>query len=87
MTLVTKGVFICGFTALDDLPGKDRKSPVAVLRLLAETKRFSVFDANSPILARSLERIVNSGWAEFTPEIFPWTSVEVTEAGHEALKV
>jgi hypothetical protein len=75
----------CRFSALDDLPKKSRCTEIKVLRLLAETGRFSSFEVDDP-LARSLQKIQQNGWAVFDTTVpYPWTKVTMTDAGRAAL--
>jgi hypothetical protein len=74
---------LCRFSALDDLPRTQRSDPLAVLQLLAKTGRFSSFEVDQR-LAASLQHIERHGWARFEPMGFPWTQVNLTEAGVKA---
>jgi hypothetical protein len=73
---------LCRFSALDDLPAKQRSDPRAVLRLLAETGRFSCFEVDRR-LADTLVHIEGHGWAVFhhNGDDYPWTRVSLTPAG------
>jgi hypothetical protein len=71
------------FSTLDDLPANQRSDPLAVLRLLAATGRFSCFEVDRR-LAVSLGHIKSHGWAILEPMGFPWTRVKLTSAGEAA---
>ena len=79
--------FVCTFSVgLDDLPRKKQRDSYAVLAVLAEKRRFSVFEATAnQDIANTMTRIQRSGWVTTTPVGFPWTDVELTDAGWAAL--
>lgn len=96
-------VFICSFSSgLDDMKRKDQKDVVKVLRVLAQCKRFSVFEAtaNQPI-ASMMDRICHKGCTLVGPDgtkrsygklitivggNYPWTHIELTEGGKRLLE-
>lgn len=77
---------LCQFSTLDDLRPKDRKDVVTVLRVMAKTGRFSVFEATAySSLAKTIDRIFSEGLVKRTGGEFPWTEVELTDAGRATL--
>ena len=75
--------FVDRFSALDDLPAKDRRDVFKVLAALDKVGRFSCFEVDDH-LAGPITRIMKSGWVE-TGGDYPWTTVKLTEAGRSAL--
>jgi hypothetical protein len=90
-------VHIDRFSAgLDDLTRKQQADHIAVLRVLARTKRFSCFEASeNQVIAKTMDRLL---WKECTTVNgvekikhgvllkrtggeYPWTTVELTDAG------
>ncbi len=68
---------ICDFsTGLDDLSQADRRQPEAVLRVLQETGRFSVFEIDD-LLAKTLDGLVKTGRIKQTGGQYPWATIEV----------
>ncbi len=62
---------------LGDMPRKARSDGEAVLSVLREHPRFTVFDVDTP-LARTLDRLKDDGRLLYADdEGFPWTRVEV----------
>jgi hypothetical protein len=87
-------IYIDRFSAgLDDLTRKQQADPVAVLRVLKATGRFSVFEAtDNDIIARTMTRLVHKGYQGYGRLIeidnscgYPWTKVKLTEAGERLL--
>jgi hypothetical protein len=76
---------LCRFSTLDDLPPKARSDLLTVLRLLAQTGRFSCFEVDQR-LAVTLTQIRGHGWASFEPMGFPWTRVSLTATGEAELR-
>ena len=75
------------FSTLDDLKPRDRGDPVAVLRLLDQVGRFSVFEATEHLkLAKTLDQLPELGWVEYENDGFPWTKATVTAAGRAVLE-
>lgn len=78
---------LCSFSgALVDLPRKHHGDDLAVLRVLAESPRFTVWDVSSGKLAHTLDRLKRRGWIEYDKSAqYPWARAVVTDAGREAL--
>ena len=78
---------ICTFTTgLDELTRKQHADARAVLRVLAEHKRFSVFEATAnPTIAATMDRLGEQGYIKSAGGTFPWCEVEITEAGQAFL--
>lgn len=94
---------ICSFTAgLDDLPRRQQSNVVAVLRVLKEAGRFSVFEASAnQTIATMMSRLCHKGYSEIRngtrfdygklietdkSDGFPWTKVKLTPAGERLLE-
>lgn len=77
------GVFIDRFSAgLDDLTRKQQADMQIVLRTLERTKRFSAFEASdNDTIARTVTDIFRLGYVKDTGGGYPWTNVELTDAG------
>ena len=75
---------ICCFTALDDVPRKQRGDLIVVLRALERVGRFSCFEMDRA-LASTVMEIRRRGWTKHEVLGYPWTKVEITEAGRAAL--
>lgn len=71
------------FTAgLDELTAKQARDPVVVLKTLDSIKRFSVFEATeNQVIAKTMDMIFKRGYAVRMGGEFPWTNVELTDAG------
>lgn len=92
---------LCSFTSgLDDLTRKQQCDPVAVLRVLQATGRFSVFEATAnQTIARMMTRLmhkqcivvrdgVRTEYGKLLKKTggeFPWTTVELTAGGLKLL--
>lgn len=76
-------IFIDNFSSgLDELPRKQQGSAEAVLRVLHQRKRFSVFEVTAnDIIARTVTRVIKQRYVRELGGAFPWTNVELTEAG------
>ena len=71
---------------LDELPKKRQANMYDVATVLAKTGRFSVFEATAnQTIARTMDRIENSGWFDRTTEPYPWISVKLTDKGRQVL--
>ncbi len=81
-------VIICSFTeGLDELPRKKQASMLEVARHLAKVGRFSVFEATAnQTIARTMDRIMQSGWFDRGDDPYPWTSVKLTPVGADAIE-
>jgi hypothetical protein len=73
------------FSSLDDLTKQQRRDKIAVLNAITAAGRFSVFDAGEPPLGATITEIFRLGWAKNAGGGYPWTNVEITEAGRAAL--
>lgn len=79
-------IYVDRFTSLDDIKGKDRGNMILVLQTIMQNGgRFSVFDANSDAMARTLQSICHSDWVKIKDTEYPWTVLELTDAGRAAL--
>lgn len=88
-------VYIDRFSAgLDDLTRKQQADAVAVLRVLARTKRYSAFEAtDNDVIARTMTRLHHKGYMHYGRLIqkrgdggaYPWTNIELTEGGLKLL--
>ena len=92
--------FIDSFSSLDELNGNARRDPLAILRVLAKTGRFSCFEIDQT-MAKPITWLLNkSGWVTTTLDeevrdadgfgstrqtTYPWTYCEVTPLGRLAL--
>jgi hypothetical protein len=64
--------------ALGDLPRKAHTSAGAVIACLRDNPRFSVFDIATPELARTMDRLKDSGRLRYHDGIgYPWCVVDV----------
>jgi hypothetical protein len=77
-------VFVDSFSALDDLPVKSRRDRLAILAALEKAGRFSAFEVDRH-LAPTVTAILASDWIARTWGEYPWTYVELSDAGREAL--
>ena len=67
---------------IDELPRKQQAEPAAVLRVLAKAKRFSIFEATAnDVIARTMDRLFERDYVRSLGGSFPWTNVEITDAG------
>lgn len=84
---MTGAVFIDEFSSgLDDLPKRRQRSTRSVLTALSGMKRVSIFEVtDNDVIAATVDRIVARGLATIAPSNFPWSNVEVTEAGRNYL--
>lgn len=76
-------VQICCFSAgLDDLTRKQQADHVEVLKVLARTERFSVFEAtNNHVIAQTMGGLLDGPLLKRTGGAYPWVTCELTEAG------
>jgi hypothetical protein len=73
-------------SGLDDLSGKQQGNEGAVLQVLDQCKRFSVFEATATDrIARTMDYVFKAGLVRDTGGSFPWTKVELTEEGRAKL--
>lgn len=84
---MTETVFIDHFSSgLDELPKRRQRSTRDVLAALSGMKRVSIFEVtDNDVIAATVDRIAARGLATITPSNFPWSDVEVTEAGKSYL--
>lgn len=80
-------VFIDRFSAgLDELTRRQQKSFTEVLRVLDRTKRFSIFEAtDNQVIARTMDCLTEQALIRVTPQGYPWSAVELTDAGRKWL--
>lgn len=76
--------FVDRFSALDDIPRKHWGNAWVVLAMLQKVGRFSCFEMEGK-LASTMTMIVNSNWIAKTWGEYPWTYVELSDAGRAAL--
>lgn len=90
-------VILCRFSAgLDDLTLKQQRDTVAVLRVLHERGRYSVFEATAnDVIARMMTRLHHKGYSVVRDGVrtdygrlietvggeYPWKYVRLTEGG------
>jgi len=76
---------ICSFSAgIGAMTRKDQSSLVAVLRVLKESKRFSVFEATeNQVIPRMMTRVFEKGYVRDIGGACPWTNIERTELGEQ----
>lgn len=84
-------VHVCVTTAgLDELTRRQQKDGRAVLRVLSQTRRFSVFEATAnQTIAKTIDHLFAAKQVEVDPDGyngFPWTAVRLTAAGAALLK-
>jgi hypothetical protein len=96
-------VIICSFSSgLDELKVREQADPVKVLRILALTGRYSVFEATANMtIARMMTRMHHKGCTRIgldgvkreyglliksTGGDYPWTTIELTEGGKRLLE-
>ena len=81
-----RGVQVCVFSALDDVPKKLRGDARTVLAVLARAKRFSEFEVDGP-LGAALEDLIRRKLITTDHERhgYPWTAVDLTDAGRAML--
>ena len=71
---------------LDELSRKDQRNQLKVLAVLAQAKLFSVFEATeNAVIAATMTTVMKSGWVADVGGGYPWTNIELTDAGREAL--
>lgn len=82
-----RAVHLCSFSAgLDEMRRKHQASEVAVLRVLAQCKRFSVFEATAnPTIARTMTNLQRKKMIEIDNKAvgYPWLNVTLTPKGQE----
>lgn len=80
-------MYICNFSALGELPKKDYKNMLAVLKVLERVGKFSCFEINGA-LALTMTRIINMEMIECDNSIgYPWTLVKLTDKGNSLINV
>ncbi|WP_327210448.1 hypothetical protein [Rhizobium leguminosarum] len=85
---MTEQVFIDEFsTGLDELSRRRQRSTREVLKALLGMKRVSVFEiTENDVIAATVQRIVDRKLAVVTPGTYPWSDVEVTDAGRDYIE-
>ena len=80
-------MFIDRFSAgLDDLNRKQQADMQIVLRVMEKAKRFSSFEASdNDVIARTVTDIFRLGYVKDIGGGYPWTNVELTDAGRAFL--
>jgi hypothetical protein len=69
-------VFVCSFTALSDLKGKQRTYENVKAAVL-KAGRFSCFDVNTKNDEKIFTKLCNDPELEITHEQYPWTNVKL----------
>lgn len=77
------GFILCSFSVgIDDLTLKEQAQCEPVLRVLQRSGRFSVFEATAnQTIAKTITRLMKGGYLKSMGGAFPWTNVQLTEAG------
>ena len=77
---------------LDNLTRKQQADAVHVLRVLARTKRYSVFEAtDNDVIARTMTRMHHKAYMHYGVLLkdvggdYPWTHIELTDGGRQLL--
>lgn len=80
---------LCFFSVgIDQLPRKEQGDLRAVLTVLAETKRFSSFEATANgTIASTMDRLGNEGYYRVIGGSYPWVNIEITSKGWDLLEV
>lgn len=81
-------IIMCSFgTGIDEMPRKDQRDHLKVLRVLAQEKRFSIFEATAnQVIAKTMDYLLKeSGLVKSVGGAYPWTEIEITEAGRAEL--
>lgn len=72
---------------LDDLNRKQQADMQIVLRVMEKAKRFSSFEASdNDVIARTVTDIFRLGYVKDMGGGYPWTNVELTDAGRKFLE-
>lgn len=79
-------VHLCSFSVgIDELPRRKQRDAAEVLKVLAETKRFSVFEATAnTVIANTMTRM-QGHYFKVVGGDYPWCNIEITEAGKRLL--
>ena len=81
-------IHICSHSVgLDEMPKRQQRDRVAVLRMLEQAGRFSVFEVTAnQTIARTVQGLIDREYVTTSIECgFPWTTVELTDAGRALL--
>lgn len=74
------------FSSLYNLTKRQWQDPIAVLRVIEQTGRFSVFEITGNIQkARMLESLVERGW--MISAGFPWIGASITPEGRAIINL
>lgn len=79
-------VHLCSFSVgIDELPQRKQRDAAEVLKILAQTKRFSVFEATANnVIAKTMTRM-QGHYFKVVGGGYPWCEIELTEAGKKLL--
>lgn len=79
-------VHLCSFSVgIDELPRKKQRDAAEVLKVLAEHKRFSVFEATAnPTIAATMDRMQGKYFKVIGGQ-YPWCEIELTDDGRVLL--
>lgn len=82
------GIHVCSFdTGLADLKRKEQRDPALVLNHLAQSGKFSNFEAtDNQTIARTVQSLIDDGYMATTPKTYPWTEVKLTAKGSKFLE-
>lgn len=82
-----KVIRICSFSSgIDEMKRSDQASQASVLRVLAQCKRFSVFEATANrTIALTMDSLVKDELVALdnATSSYPWTNVKLTKKGEE----
>ena len=88
-------------SGLDDLTRKQQADHIAVLKVLARTGRYSIFEATeNQVIAKTMDRLLWKECITVTAGVkqkhglllkrtggeYPWTTVELTDAGKQLIR-
>lgn len=84
---MSDAVHVCSFSVgIDELPHKDQSDAAKVLRVLAEHKRFSVFEATAnTVIASTMDRMQGKYFKVIGGQ-YPWCQIELTQEGKDLLE-
>lgn len=79
-------VRICQFSVgIDELSRRKQRSDVEVLKVLAEHKRFSVFEATANQIIASTMTRMQGKYFKVVGGAYPWCKIELTDEGRGLL--
>lgn len=83
---MSNAAHICSFSVgIEELPRKKQRNAAEVLKVLAEHKRFSVFEATAnQVIAGTMDRMQGKYFKVIGGQ-YPWCEIELTEDGKSLL--